>query len=239
MIKNYILFLLILLTDYSFAMESEIEKDKRPTIQEAWVNTGYFIWVDSTKTSLRITDLGAKQEILSDVSDGEQLRKADHMFEGSGDNYHIALKVAPFFNTVNISDFYRMFSGCTSLISVPLLDTSNGRDFSFMFENCTLLKDIPSFNTSNGKNFAAMFIYCTSLEICPLLDTSNGLHFIEMFSDCTSLFHVPFLDTSNGKQFSAMFKNCISLKTKPQLNMRNAKDWSYMFKGTRFDESIY
>lgn len=57
-----------------------VKKDKLPTIQKAWIDTGFFIWNDSTKSSLCITEHGARQETLPNVSDGEQLTSAYYMF---------------------------------------------------------------------------------------------------------------------------------------------------------------
>ena len=63
----------------------------------------------------------------------------------------------------SISDFASMFSGCTSLTSIPALNTAAGTSFANMFYNCYSLTSIPALNTAAGKSFTSMFSGCTSL----------------------------------------------------------------------------
>ncbi|WP_291529685.1 BspA family leucine-rich repeat surface protein [Bacteroides sp. UBA939] len=221
------------------------------TIQEAWVDAGYFVWTDSTKTALRITPLGEQQSYLPDVCDGEQLTSAESMFVPLVKQSR--LRKAPMFNTCNITnfsfmfynngvlteiplydtsngtDFNYMFSRCYSLSTIPLLDTSNGTDFSGMFDSCSSLTSIPYLNTSNGINFQGMFGICSSLTSIPCLDTSNGTDFSDMFFYCSSLTSIPCLDTSNGTNFSSIFSNCSSLTSIPHLDTSNGTNFGYMF----------
>lgn len=231
-----------------------------PTIQEAWVDAGYFIWNDPAKTSLKITSLGAQQEYLPDVSDGEQLTTAQFMFVPSSYNVQTLLKRAPYFNTSNITSFILMFSNCTDLVSVPEYDTSKGANFMTMFMNCRSLVTIPNLDTSNGTTFGSMFLDCSSLTTIPNINTSNGENFDSMFANCGSLASLPTLDTSNGEvfgwmfkdcksleyiylsgtskgnNFSGMFYGCSSLKAKPEVDLSGAYSWATedMFKGTPF-----
>ncbi len=190
-----------------------------PTIQEAWVDAGFFVWRDDTKTSLQMTDLGREQEYLPDVCDGEQLTSAYMMFNS------YELKAAPMFNTSNIVNFEQMFYSCIILTSIPEYNTSKGLNFSWMFGRCGLLTTIPLLDTSNGTNFNYMFDRCTALTSIPFLDTSEGTQFVGMFGSCTTLTTIPLIDTSNGVDFFNMFQNCPALTDIPNLNTS---------KGTRF-----
>lgn len=160
--KNYLLYLFFFIASSLFA----VDKDKQalPTIQEAWVDAGYFTWNDSTKTSLQITALGAQHDTLPDVCDGEQLTSASRMFTIlTNTTDTIALEKAPFFNTQNITDFSWMFFRCTSLTSIPLFDTSNGTNFASMFYGCNSLTAIPKFDFSKAYDVSRMFLN-TKLE---------------------------------------------------------------------------
>ena len=59
-----------------------------------------------------------------------------------------------------------MFSGDTSLVSIPKLDTSNVRDMRWMFYDCKLLNSIPDLDTSNVRDMKWMFYDCSNLEHC-------------------------------------------------------------------------
>lgn len=203
-----------------------------PTIQEAWVDAGYFEWTDKTKTALRITELGIKQEYLPDVSDGEQLMSALGMFANFSWNAS-KIKKAPKFNSSNITNFGAMFFGCNSLNTIPLLDTSKGTEFGLMFSGCSSLNTIPLLNTSEGTNFENMFRNCISLNSIPLLDTSKGTSFKYMFSECGSLKTIPLLNTSEGINFSRMFEYCSFLESIPLLDTSKGTNFENMFFACR------
>lgn len=205
-----------------------------PTIQEAWVDAGYFTWTDATKTALKITKLGAEQEYLPDVRDGEQLTSANSMFANYRNGLlgnNINLKDVPKFNSSNITDFSYMFLNCYFLTSVPKLDTSKGTNFEYMFGGCISLETIPYIDTSKGTNFAYMFTSCIKLTNIPTLDTSNGVGtaFYFMFEDCLSLTTIPLLNTSKANGFWGMFKGCESLTSVPLLDTSEGTTFSGMF----------
>lgn len=205
-----------------------------PTIQEAWVDAGYFTWTDDTKTALRITKLGAEQEYLPDVQDGEQLTSANSMFANYRNGLlgnNINLKDVPKFNSSNITDFSYMFLNCYFLTSVPKLDTSKGTNFEYMFGGCISLETIPYIDTSKGTNFAYMFTSCIKLTNIPTLDTSNGVGtaFYFMFKDCLSLTTIPLLNTSKATGFWGMFNGCESLISVPLLDTSKGTTFSGMF----------
>lgn len=242
-------YLLLVLPSYMTA-HNDVDVTQLPTIQEAWIDAGYFRWVDSTKTHLRITELGTEQAYLPDVSDGEQLTSAKKMFSLYEEtkfkdldvilieNYErsISLRKVPLFNTSHITDFSAMFAGCDSLTSVSLFDTSQGINFSEMFYNCESLASVPLFDTSSGTDFSKMFLLCSSLTSIPLFDTSRGIDFSEMFSYCSSLTTVPNLDTSHGTNFYQMFVSCSSLISKPLLNIADTADQTDMYLQILFQD---
>lgn len=201
-----------------------------PTIQEAWVDAGYFTWTDATKTALRITELGTQQEYFPNVSDGEQLTNAAYMFRYT-DWRHAKLKEVPKFNTSNITDFSYMFFLCDSLTSISKLDTSKGTNFMNMFSGCLSLENIPYLDTSKGIMFGFMFQSCTALRTIPPLDTSNGVGtaFVGMFEHCHSLTSIPYLETSGGTSFEFMFSDCHALNSVPLLDTSNGTSFVYMF----------
>lgn len=194
-----------------------------PTIQEAWVDAGFFTWKNSDKTALKLTPMGAEQESLPDVSDGEQLTSVEGLFAAS------KLKNAPKLNTSNVTNFNAMFYNSTSLLTAPQYNTSKGTTFSYMFANCTSLTAVPPLNTAKGTNFSYMFSYCTSLTNVPTINTAKGIYFDYMFRKCTSLTTAPALDTANGTTFRSMFFDCSSLTTIPALNTANGLAFSEMF----------
>lgn len=57
----------ILLIDLFLTQIVISHENQALTIQEAWVDSGFFVWKDSTKTALSITAWGASQEFLPDV----------------------------------------------------------------------------------------------------------------------------------------------------------------------------
>ena len=208
------------------------------TIQNVWVNAGYFewrtkdnspeIWVDGM-IALKITNLGIQQECLPDVTDGEQLNSVHKMFEGI-DSFEkeTKLKKAPSFNTSNVKDFSYMFKDCFFLDLVPMYNTASGENFHGMFYNCHSLHEIPQLNTSNGIDFGSMF-FKTSIKSMPLIDTSKGNIFSFMFTDCFHIESIPLLNTSIGSEFVMTFQGCKSLKYLPVLDVSNSAHFYTIF----------
>lgn len=227
------------------------DKQSLPTIQEAWVDAGYFEWRTKDNSpeiwkegmvALRITELGAKQDTLPNVRDGEQLTSAYKMFNlytlkwNPNGNHGITNRMVnlikvPTFKTCNITDFEYMFNYCSLLTSISLFDTSNGINFRNMFDECKLLTTVPLFDTSKGINFSCMFYNCRSLTKIPEISTSNGKDFSMLVMNCCLLTTIPLLDTSQGTNFVGMFAGCKSLITIPLLNTSNSWRFIEMFSG--------
>jgi hypothetical protein len=117
-----------------------------------------------------------------------------------------------------------MFSGCSSLRTIPLLNTRLSLDYSFMLSGCSSLKTIPLLDTSSCTNFAQMFQNCTALQEIPLLNTSRGINFGSMFSGCFSLKNIPLLTltpiTGTVATYAGMFSSCLSLIEIPELQFQ-------------------
>lgn len=225
-------------TDKQFIAKLYPKNEKElPTIQEAWVNTGFFEWRTKENSpeiweegmvALKITEKGLEQNTFPDVSDGEQLTSAYLMFSYNNPIVYAKIKKVPTFNTSNIKDFTGMFQGCYSLINIPPFDTSSGTNFSKMFQSCGDII-IPLFDTSNGLDFSEMFA-SSGIQILPQLNTSKGTNFSNMFNGCYMLHTIPLLDTSNGISFNHMFAFS-SIYTIPMLNTSAGTDFAGMFKG--------
>lgn len=210
-------------------------KKEGNTIQTAWVDAGYFVWVNAEKTQLRITEKGAQLEELPDVVDGEQLTTTNNMFVVKPSYIQVyakKLKKAPKFNTSNVTDFSWMFRGCLNLREVPLYDTSNGIYFNSMFSGCTYLRNIPAYNTSKGVSFSGMFSTCQMLEKVPYLDTANGVDFQNMFWGCENLQEIPQYNTSNGVMFGGMFAYS-GLTEIPTMDFSKGENFFSMFSGSK------
>ena len=143
------------------------------------------------------------------------------------------------FNTNNVTNMERMFSGCSSLTSLDLssFNTSNVTDMSYMFIICSSLisLDLSSLNTSNVTDMSYMFVQCevlTSLDLSSF-NTSNVTDMSYMFLNCSSLISLDLssFNTSNVTDMSSMFSNCSSLTSLDlsNFNTSNVTDMSYMF----------
>lgn len=231
---KHILFYILLL---SIVLSSNGQTTEDSSIQNKWINTGYFEWRTQENSpeiwfegmvALKITDLGSKQESLPDVSDGEQLNSVHKMFKG-GDSLDdgTKLKKAPFFNTSNVKDFSYMFEDCFFIETIPTYETSNGVNFHGMLYNCHSLTFVPDFNTSNGTDFGWMF-FKTSIRTAPILDTSKGTDFSFMFTNCIYMHSIPLIDTSRGTNFTMMFQECPFLES-VSLDVSNSAHFWIMF----------
>ena len=120
-------------------------------------------------------------------------------------------KYCPFFDTSNVTDMSSMFSGCSSLISIPKIDTSNVTNMKYMFSYCRSLTTIPALDTSNVTTMESMFYWCKLLTTIPPLDTSKVTSMESMFYGCNLLTSIPLIDTSNVTTMDSMFYTCSSL----------------------------
>ena len=122
------------------------------------------------------------------------------------------------FNSIQITDMTKCFSGCKSLESIDFTDfnSENLESIDYMFEDCHLLKslDLTNFNTEKIEDMSMAFKGCKSLEILDLFNfnTESVINFDEMFRDCESL---KFLDISNFHfvgAYNDIFYGAVNLK---------------------------
>jgi hypothetical protein len=126
--------------------------------------------------------------------------------------------------TLSSTDFYAMFSGCTSLVLPPKelpAKVISTYGYSHMFMGCTSLTKAPyiaATGYSGSFNCSHMFSGCTSLtevqdELHPLTISANM--YDSMFLGCSSLEKAPYLPATvvNANNcYGWMFQDCTSLK---------------------------
>lgn len=148
-------------------------------------------------------------------------------FSGYGEERIPLLELNP--NTSNVTDMNNLFSGCSSLKSIPAMNTQNVTNMSSMFNGCVKLSTVPLLNTSNVTNMFGMFCQCASLTEIPILDTGKVTNMTVMFSNCSSLRQIPLLDTKSCTSMSGMFSNCSSITEIPELDTSNVTIMYTMF----------
>ena len=131
----------------------------------------------------------------------------------------------------NIEDITGIFTDCENLISVKSIFSINSldiNDLSDLFSGCSSLKSLPNslseWNTFNIKNMSGIFYGCKSLENLPDIskwDTSNVTNMMSMFNGCSSLIDLPDIskwNISKTENISCMFNNCSSLRQIPNIS---------------------
>lgn len=124
-------------------------------------------------------------------------------------------------NTSNVTDFYCMFGGCSSLTSLDVsnFDTSNATSLVAMFTGCSSLTnlDVSHFDTSNVTEMNDIFSGCSSLTSLDVshFNTSNVSEMRSMFNECRSLasIDVSSFNTNNVIGMGSMFAGCSSLQS--------------------------
>ena len=129
-----------------------------------------------------------------------------------GLNYTTVRELPFNLDTSQVTNMYAMFSGCSSLVSVPDMNTSKVTNMNFMFDDCSSLVSVPDMDTSNVTSMNSMFGGCRSLVSVPDMNTSNVTSMNSMFVTCWSLVSVPDMNTSNVTSTNYMFDRCSSLK---------------------------
>ena len=139
------------------------------------------------------------------------------------------------------SEFYGMFSNCTSLITTPELPATTITPYCYrgMFLGCTSIKTAPKLpaKTLAASSYSYMFQNCTSLTTAPELPaTTLAQHCYQgIFLDCKSLVNAPALPATTLEYscYRDMFLNCTSLVTAPELPATTLVEDCYyeMFQG--------
>jgi len=100
----------------------------------------------------------------------------------------------------NVTNMSGMFSGCSSLITLPVIskwNTKNVTNMSDIFSGCSSLKalpDISKWNTKNVTNMTGIFSGCCSLISLPDIskwDTNKVTNMSGIFSGCSALIAFP------------------------------------------------
>jgi surface protein len=81
---------------------------------------------------------------------------------------------------VSVTDMNSMFTGCTSLTSVPSFNTAAVQNMSTMFNNCPVLRSVNFSQTGAGTltgKFSSAFVTCSSLSRCRLGLAEYSLNF--------------------------------------------------------------
>jgi len=87
----------------------------------------------------------------------------------------------------SVTSMFRMFRGCTSLVSCCLFDSSSVTTIAAAFFGCTNLKEIPQFETSSVIIAEYAFNNCKNVKAIPLLDTSAMSNVDSIFSGCSNV----------------------------------------------------
>jgi len=140
-----------------------------------------------------------------------------------------SLSSVPLFDTSSVTNMYRMFYQCSSLSSVPLFDTSSVTSMYQMFYQCSSLSSVPLFDTSLVTDMDYMFSGCSSLSSVPLFDTSLVTDMDYMFYQCSPLSSVPLFDTSSVTSMYRMFYRCLSLSSVPLFDTSSVTSMYQMF----------
>lgn len=110
-----------------------------------------------------------------------------------------------------------LFSGCTSLVSIPPMDTSSVRKMARMCERCTALRSFPELNTSLVTDMSHLCNLCSSLSMFPFLNTSSVTN-MESMLGYTHITNLPLFNTSSVKFMDNLCSNCEYLESIPLLN---------------------
>ena len=140
------------------------------------------------------------------------------------------LQVVPALDFTGRTSAYNLFHRCSSLRYVGnITGTERITDMSSMFSGCSSLTSIPQMDTSNVTSMDGMFNGCSSLTSIPQMDTSRVTDMRELFQDCSSLTSIPQMDTSNVTRVGYMFYDCDSLTSIPLLDYSSITEIGYMF----------
>jgi len=134
---------------------------------------------------------------------------------------------------LNITDMHDMFSGCSSLKSLPDIskwNISNATNLSGMFSECISLSSLPNisrWNISNVTNISYMFRGCASFSSLPDIskwNTSNVTNMMGLFYGCSLLLSLPDIskwNTSKVIYMNGMFRECSNLSSLPDISKWN------------------
>ena len=140
----------------------------------------------------------------------------------------------------NTYTFYRLFDGCTGLVSAEHLTMASNTTqncYYGMFSNCSSLVTPPQLpaTTLSDNCYKNMFFNCTSLTTAPSLPATKLAVYCygDMFNNCTSLVNPPSLPATTLASYCymGMFSKCTSLVIAPALSATTLASscYSWMF----------
>lgn len=138
--------------------------------------------------------------------------------------------------------FYRLFSGCSTLMSAPDLPATYLKNSCYqeMFGDCsglTVLPGLPATSLAQACYYS-MFLNCSGVTAAPALPATSipNYSYRSMFAGCTSLTTAPELSATSFSGFECyeeMFKGCTSLESAPELpaTLLTNACYAFMFEG--------
>ena len=137
---------------------------------------------------------------------------------------------------VNTHTFYRLFDGCTGLVSAEHLTMASNTTqgcYQLMFNGCTSLVTAPSLPATEMTDscYRQMFQNCTNLVNPPSLPATTLASgcYQGMFNGCTKLTTAPVLSATEMTDscYREMFNGCTSLVTAPSLPATTLTSYCY------------
>lgn len=144
---------------------------------------------------------------------------------GSFLNCKNLIAVPSFLNAHKITNMESIFSGCSSLKSVPLLDVSKVTDASGFCQGCSALIDVPKLNFAAITDATSMFMDCSSLKSISLNGFLPTTTVTNLFYGCTNLetVELPCFFNAFVTNNQNVFSKCYNLKTLKFLNITDIK----------------
>ena len=199
------------------------------------INTRYFVVGATANTFQVASTYGSAALSLSTDGSGAALRGTSlgQLFSGCS-----SLQSVPLFNTASVTFMTSMFQNCSSLQSVPLFNTASVTNMQTMFQNCLALRSVPLFNTASVTTMASMFLNCRGLGYVPLFNTASVTTMASMFNSCSSLESVPLFNTSSVTNMDSMLSACASLESVPLFNTSSVTSMTGMFGSNTSLQSV-
>jgi hypothetical protein len=119
-------------------------------------------------------------------------------------------------SNTNMTTFYNLFNGCTSLRRVVSIPTTNVTNFRNMFYNNYNLLEVPEnlIQSNSTTTTQSMFQACRSIEFIPDMDLSipTLTNAYSMFGGCFKLRTNPVTSADYVTDGRVMFASCINLR---------------------------
>lgn len=138
--------------------------------------------------------------------------------------YDRFLEFFPLVDTSNVTNFYSMFEGCTTLLKVPKLNLEKAANVYRMYSGCQSLQEVGDIDiktNTNNISLESMFSNCGCLRNAPMITTKRRVVMNNLFQQCYNLENVPQFNLSTSDGFitipNGMFTNCPKL-TNESLN---------------------